>query len=432
MDLAHAGDGLDPTLDDLGPAFRVEVDGNPGDMRTGFHDRLDGQAGHCFGPDDQGQVLARRIAAAAHVDMAQREGNVGGRVQQTAQLTGGLEQLRNQYAAVRCVDDRSAAALEVTESPAPVTIAGNRHLGPVPIALDLWRWQGRKDLLGTAAHLLVERLPEPAPFAFELFSIGLAKQGAGAALDTVRTVDGSCGGIVHLRVELIGFSAGTLPSLPNATSRFRRATPPEVATIAGSGADHTDRTPGGNRMKAVVFEEFGAPLKVAQVDDPVADDHGVVIKVEASGICRSDWHGWLGHDPDIRRFPHVPGHELAGIVEEIGSEVTAMEAGRSGHRALRLRLRHAAPSARAATTRSATTRPSRASPTGAPSPSTSRSTTPTVNLVALPDEMDFVTAASLGCRFATSFRAVARPGRACRRASGSPSTAAAASVSRPS
>ena len=40
----------------------------------------------------------------------------------------------------------------------------------------------------------------------------------------------------------------------------------------------------------------------------------------ATGICRSDWHGWMGHDPDVK-LPHVPGHELAGIVEEVGKNV---------------------------------------------------------------------------------------------------------------
>ena len=43
---------------------------------------------------------------------------------------------------------------------------------------------------------------------------------------------------------------------------------------------------------------------------------GVVIKVEATGLCRSDWHGWVGHDTDIV-LPHVPGHELAGVVESV-------------------------------------------------------------------------------------------------------------------
>ena len=80
-------------------------------------------------------------------------------------------------------------------------------------------------------------------------------------------------------------------------------------------------------MKAVIFEEFGGPLRVAEVADPTVTDEGVIIKVVASGICRSDWHGWMGHDPDIRRFPHVPGHELAGTVEQIGGEVKGWNTG---------------------------------------------------------------------------------------------------------
>lgn len=66
-------------------------------------------------------------------------------------------------------------------------------------------------------------------------------------------------------------------------------------------------------MKAAIFEEFGALLEVAQVDDPTANVSGVIIKVEASGICCSDGHGWMGHDSDIRRFPHVPGHDTSWL-----------------------------------------------------------------------------------------------------------------------
>ncbi len=65
-------------------------------------------------------------------------------------------------------------------------------------------------------------------------------------------------------------------------------------------------------MRAVVFEEFGKTPTVQTVPDPTPTAEGVVIKVEATGLCRSDWHGWMGHDPDIR-LPHVPGHELAGV-----------------------------------------------------------------------------------------------------------------------
>ncbi|MEE3920597.1 alcohol dehydrogenase catalytic domain-containing protein [Micromonospora sp. BRA006-A] len=59
-------------------------------------------------------------------------------------------------------------------------------------------------------------------------------------------------------------------------------------------------------MRAVVFERFGVRPEVREVDDPVPAPDGVVVRVGATGLCRSDWHGWQGHDPDIR-LPHVPG-----------------------------------------------------------------------------------------------------------------------------
>ena len=79
-------------------------------------------------------------------------------------------------------------------------------------------------------------------------------------------------------------------------------------------------------MKAVVFEEFGQAPTIQTVPDPSPSPEGVVIKVEATGLCRSDWHGWMGHDPDIR-LPHVPGHEFAGVVVAVGRQVTRWKAG---------------------------------------------------------------------------------------------------------
>ena len=71
-------------------------------------------------------------------------------------------------------------------------------------------------------------------------------------------------------------------------------------------------------MRAVVYEQFGASPRVESVPDPAPEADGVVVRVEATGLCRSDWHGWMGHDADINTFPHVPGHELAGEVVAIG------------------------------------------------------------------------------------------------------------------
>ena len=74
-------------------------------------------------------------------------------------------------------------------------------------------------------------------------------------------------------------------------------------------------------MRAVLFDEFGGQLRVGEVADPSPAVDGVVVEVHAAGVCRSDWHGWQGHDADIAVLPHVPGHELAGVVCAVGNDV---------------------------------------------------------------------------------------------------------------
>ncbi|ULR50747.1 zinc-dependent alcohol dehydrogenase family protein [Streptomyces deccanensis] len=162
-------------------------------------------------------------------------------------------------------------------------------------------------------------------------------------------------------------------------------------------------------MRAVVFEQFGKPLTVKDLAAPHPAPHGVLVRVEATGLCRSDWHGWQGHDPDIT-LPHVPGHELAGVVEETGAAVTAWRPGD----------RVTVPFVCACGTCAACA--------AGDQQVCERQTQPgfthwgsfaqyvaldhaDVNLVALPDELSYGTAASLGCRFATAFRAVVAQGR---------------------
>ncbi len=162
-------------------------------------------------------------------------------------------------------------------------------------------------------------------------------------------------------------------------------------------------------MRAVVYEQFGGPLTLRQVPDPKPPRDGVVIRVKANGICRSDWHGWMGHDPEIH-LPHVPGHEVAGVIEEVGPEVRCWTPGDRvtvpfavgcgscpqclagnqhlcddyfqpgftawGSFAEFVAIRYA-----------------------------------DTNLVRLREEMDFVESAGLGCRFATAFRALVAQGR---------------------
>ena len=161
-------------------------------------------------------------------------------------------------------------------------------------------------------------------------------------------------------------------------------------------------------MKALLVDEFGVAPRIADVPEPVCPDDGVVIEVRATGLCRSDWHGWAGHDADIQ-LPHVPGHEFAGVVVEAGPATRAVVGQRVttpfvcacgtcgtclagapqvcenqyqpgfsgwGSFAERVALPHA-----------------------------------DVNLVEMPEALDFATAAGLGCRFATAYRAVTAHGR---------------------
>lgn len=79
-------------------------------------------------------------------------------------------------------------------------------------------------------------------------------------------------------------------------------------------------------MRAVLIEAFGEPARLARVPDPTPPAHGVVVAVAATGVCRSDWHAWQGHDPDVT-LPHVPGHELAGTVVAVGPDVRRWRVG---------------------------------------------------------------------------------------------------------
>ena len=79
-------------------------------------------------------------------------------------------------------------------------------------------------------------------------------------------------------------------------------------------------------MKAAVYRAYNDSIEIERVVDPVVTETGAIIEVKATGICRSDWHGWKGHDPDIQ-LPHVPGHEFSGVVKEIGNEIALFQLG---------------------------------------------------------------------------------------------------------
>ena len=163
-------------------------------------------------------------------------------------------------------------------------------------------------------------------------------------------------------------------------------------------------------MRAVVFEEYGGAAAVRDVPDPVPADHGVVVEVEATGLCRSDWHGWAGHDDSIA-LPHVPGHELAGRVVEVGADV---ERWRIGDRVTVPFVCACGSCPQCATgNQQICDRQTQPGFTGWGSFAELVALDHAdVNLVALPDSLDAVAAASLGCRFATAYRAVLDQGRA--------------------
>ncbi|WP_299527578.1 zinc-dependent alcohol dehydrogenase family protein [uncultured Streptomyces sp.] len=162
-------------------------------------------------------------------------------------------------------------------------------------------------------------------------------------------------------------------------------------------------------MRAVVFEGFGRDPEVREVPDPVAAPGGAVVRVEATGLCRSDWHGWMGHDPGIS-LPHVPGHELAGVVESVGAGVGRRRPGD------RVTVPFVCACGRcdacAAGQQQVCERQTQPGFThwGSFAQYVALENAD-VNLVEVPQETSFATAAGLGCRFATAFRAVVGQGR---------------------
>ena len=162
-------------------------------------------------------------------------------------------------------------------------------------------------------------------------------------------------------------------------------------------------------MKAVVFEQFGQPPRLQSVPDPAPSPEGVVVKVEATGLCRSDWHGWMGHDPDIV-LPHVPGHELAGTIVAVGSQVRRWRAGQRVTVPFVAGCGHCRECAGG--NQQVCEQQFQPGFTGWGSFAEFVALDfADANLVELPEALDSATAASLGCRFATSFRAVVDQGR---------------------
>jgi D-arabinose 1-dehydrogenase-like Zn-dependent alcohol dehydrogenase len=161
-------------------------------------------------------------------------------------------------------------------------------------------------------------------------------------------------------------------------------------------------------MKALVFEAVGRPMEVKEMPQPALRPDGAIVRVEGSGICRSDWHLWQGDWTWIgfsQRLPMVLGHEFAGVVEEVGKDVTKLKVGdrvvvplaqacgvcedcRAGHSNLCPKAMSGGGYARYA-------RLNRAD----------------INAVPLPESVGFAEAASMGCRYVTAFHGIMDQGQ---------------------
>ena len=162
-------------------------------------------------------------------------------------------------------------------------------------------------------------------------------------------------------------------------------------------------------MKAVIYERFSERPHIATVPDPTPQRHGVVIQVEATGVCRSDWHGWMGHDSDIA-LPHVPGHEFAGVVVAAGKDANKHDVGK------RVTVPFvsgcgACPYCHAGQQQVCDNQFQPGFTHWGSFAELVAVDYADINLVELPDSIDFVTAASLGCRFGTAYRGVVDQGR---------------------
>ncbi|WP_254762341.1 zinc-dependent alcohol dehydrogenase family protein [Natrinema marinum] len=164
-------------------------------------------------------------------------------------------------------------------------------------------------------------------------------------------------------------------------------------------------------MRAAVLEDHGEPLSIEDVDAPEPTPDGAVVELEACGVCRSDWHGWQGDWGwlGLETEPgQILGHEPAGRVVAVGDEVESVREG--DHVAVPFNLGDGTcPRCQ----RGHSNICENVMPLGfieqAQGAFAEQVHVPVAdhNLVALPDGVSSVDMAGLGCRFMTSFHALA-------------------------
>ena len=162
-------------------------------------------------------------------------------------------------------------------------------------------------------------------------------------------------------------------------------------------------------MRAAVLEAFNDPLKIwNDWKDPEIGPNDAIVKILANGICRSDWHLWQGDWEWVGFKPPLPivlGHESAGIVEEVGANVTRFK---KGDRVVFPfnqacgRCPTCAEGNQHVCDNMALSMFMGAGGFGEYSPVANAE----VNLVPLPEAISFVQGAALGCRFMTAYHGV--------------------------
>ncbi len=155
-------------------------------------------------------------------------------------------------------------------------------------------------------------------------------------------------------------------------------------------------------MRAAVIRSFNSDLSLEAVPDPVCEADGVVLRVLACGICRSDWHGWVGEHPRVRPGA-ILGHEYCGEVVQAGP----LAQWRVGDRVIAPFILSCGQCPECRSGQTTTCRAQRVPGFGEPGAYAEFVLAPHAhNLTRLPDSLTPALAAGLGCRVTTAFHAL--------------------------
>ena len=164
-------------------------------------------------------------------------------------------------------------------------------------------------------------------------------------------------------------------------------------------------------MRAAILRDYGEPLAIRDVPEPDAGPDDAVVRVDACGVCRSDWHAWMGHgewaDDRVPRG-QILGHEPAGEVVSVGDTVERFTPGDSVVVPFSLGDGTCPYCRRGAGNVCDDGRALGFEP-DAPGAFAERVAVPNAdyNLVERPDWLDATAAAALGCRYMTAYHALA-------------------------